>query len=90
MTEPVELTAEELEVAKIVAAMAALTHVVVCLGGVSVHENGSPIFSCKVYGPFTEDEVAEKAREILRIEGGGVFVRPLVDLADTYRRLSAD
>ena len=65
-------------------------HVVVCLGGLSAHTNGSPIFSCLVYGPFTAEEVGEKAREIMRIEGSATFVRPLVDLANTYRRLSAD
>ena len=66
------------------------THVVVCLGGLSVHANGSPIFGCLVYGPFTEDEVGEKAKEIQRFEGGATLVRPLVDLANTYRRISAD
>ena len=66
------------------------THVVVCLGGLSVHVNGSPIFGCLVYGPFTEDEVGEKAKEIQRFEGGATLVRPLVDLANTYRRMSAD
>ena len=66
------------------------THVVVCLGGLSVHVNGSPMFGCLVYGPFTEDEVAEKAKEIQRLEGGAILVRPLVDLANTYRRISAD
>jgi hypothetical protein len=65
-------------------------HVVVCLGGLSVHENGSPIFGCKVYGPFHSFEVDAKAKEIQSIEGGAVMVRPCVDLADTYRRLSAD
>lgn len=66
------------------------SHVVVCLGGLSTHENGSPIFSCKVYGPFHPYEVDEKAKEIQWLEGGAILVRPLVDLADTYRRLSAD
>ncbi len=65
-------------------------HVVVCLGGLSEHVNGSPIFGCLVYGPFTKDEVAEKAKGIRQLEGGAVLIRPLVDLADTYRRLSAD
>lgn len=64
--------------------------VVVCLGGLSVHVNGSPIFGCLVYGPFTKDEVIEKAKEIQRLEGGAVLIRPLVDLANTYRRISAD
>jgi hypothetical protein len=65
-------------------------HVVVCLGGLSVHVNGSPIFGCLVYGPFTMDEVGEKAKEIQRLEGGAVLIRHLVDLANTYRRMSAD
>lgn len=65
-------------------------HVVVCLGGLSVHVNGSPIFGCLVYGPFTKDEVEEKAKEIRRLEGGAVLIRPLVDLQDVYRRISAD
>lgn len=64
--------------------------VVVCLGGLSEHVNGSPIFGCLVYGPFFEDEVEEKAKEIRQLEGGAVLIRPLVDLVDTYRRLSAD
>lgn len=64
--------------------------VIVCLGGLSVHVNGSPIFSCLVYGPFTEGEVEAKATEIRRLEGGAVLIRPLVDLTDTYRRISAD
>jgi hypothetical protein len=83
-------TAEEIELAKDAARLLGADHVVVCLGGLSVHVNGAPTFSVKTYGPFTEAEVGEKAREILHIEGGAVFVRPLVDLADTYRRLSAD
>ena len=67
------------------------THVVVCLGGLSVHVNGSPIFGCgPVYGPFTEDEVEEAAKGIQRLQGGAILIRPLVDLADTYRRISAD
>lgn len=66
------------------------SHVVVCLGGLSVHTNGCPIFGCKVYGPFTPAEADEKAKEIQWLEGGAILVRPLVDLADTYRRLSAD
>lgn len=65
-------------------------YVVVCVSGISAHVNGQPIFGFLVYGPFPEDEVETKAREIQRIEGGATFVRPLVDLADTYRRLSAD
>ncbi len=65
-------------------------HVVVCLGGLSEHVNGSPIFGCLVYGPFTKDEVEQKAKEIRQLEGGAVLIRPLVDLANTYRRLSAD
>jgi hypothetical protein len=36
------------------------------------------------------DEVGEKAKEIQRFEGGAVLIRPLVDLANTYRRMSAD
>lgn len=88
--EPATPTVDEQEVAKDLAGLIGLTHVVVCLGGIHAHENGSPIMSCKVYGPFTEDEVGEKARQIWRIEGSGVFVRPLVDLDDTFRRLSAD
>lgn len=66
------------------------THVVICLSGMSAHTNGSPIFGCKVYGPFTEEEVEVRSAEILRIEGGAVLVRPMVDLEDTYRRLSGD
>lgn len=66
------------------------SHVVVCLSGLSAHANGSPIFGCLVYGPFRADEVEEKAREIRSLEGGAVLVRPLVDLAETYRRISAD
>ncbi len=65
-------------------------HVVVCLGGLSTHTNGSPIFGCLVYGPFTVDEVEAKSKEIRRIEGGAILIRPLVDLANTYRRMSAD
>ena len=65
-------------------------HVVVCLGGLSVHKNGSPIFSCLVYGPFHPYEVDAKAKEIQRLEGGCVLIRPMVDLAETYRRISAD
>jgi len=65
-------------------------HVVVCLGGLSVHANGSPIFGCKVYGPFEAEDVEERMREIRAIEGGAVLARPLVDLIDEYRRMSAD
>lgn len=83
-------TTEEITLAKSAAHLLGADHVVVCLGGLSVHTNGSPIFSAKVYGPFTKEEVEDKAREILWIEGGAVLVRPLVDLADTYRRMSAD
>ena len=78
------------EVAEIVKRVAGLDHVVVCLSGLSVHTNGSPIFGCKVYGPFTEEEVEVRSAEIQRIEGGAVLVRPMVDLKDTYRRLSGD
>lgn len=66
-------------------------HVVVCLGGLSVHTNGSPIFGCKVYGPFESADQAEEAMPMIRrIEGGVTLLRPLVDLAETYARLSAD
>lgn len=65
-------------------------HVIVCLGGLSAHTNGQPIFGCKVYGPFTAKEVEQASRDIRRLEGGAVLVRPLVDLQDTFRRLSAD
>lgn len=88
------LTTEEIEIVQTAARLAELQilkdHVVVCLGSLSVHTNGSPIFGCKVYGPFTKDEVEKAANEIRSFEGGAVFVRPLVDLAETYRRLSAD
>lgn len=67
-----------------------IAHVVVCLGGLSVHTNGSPIFGCLVYGPFSATEAETKAKEIRRLEGGAVLIRPLVDLAETYRRISAD
>jgi hypothetical protein len=83
------ITVEVEDEAAIIAGMIP-DHVVVCLGGLSVHVNGSPIFGCKVYGPFTSDEVGEKAKEIQRFEGGAVLIRPLVDLANTYRRMSAD
>lgn len=66
------------------------SHVIVCLSGLSAHVNGSPIFGCLVYGPFTATEVEAKAKEIQRLEGGACLIRPLVDLANTYRRLSAD
>jgi hypothetical protein len=66
------------------------THVVVCLFGMTEHVNGQPQFGCKVYGPFTEDEAVAKQGEIRLIEGGAVLVRPMVDLEDTYRRMSAD
>ena len=79
--EPGDVLHAELEVAD---------RVIVCLGSLSVHVNGSPIFGCLVYGPFTESEVAEKEKEIRRIEGGATLVRPLVDLHDVYRRMSAD
>jgi len=65
-------------------------HVIVCLGGLGVHTNGSPIFGCKVYGPFTAEEIIGVEREIRKLEGGAVLIRPLVDLNDTYRRISAD
>lgn len=64
--------------------------VVVCLGSLSVHVNGQPFFGCKVYGPFPEEDLPGVQREIQKIEGGAILVRPLVDLDDTYRRLSAD
>lgn len=66
------------------------THVVICLSGLSVHTNGSPIFGAKVYGPFTENEVERAAKTIGSLEGGAVLVRPLVDLTDTLNRISAD
>ena len=88
------LTLAEVETAKKLADLAEQQilkdHVVVCLSGLSAHTNGSPIFGCLVYGPFTKAEVKDKAKEIQRLEGGAVLVRPLVDLADTYRRISAD
>jgi predicted flavoprotein YhiN len=90
MTDTVEATAEEVTTSTTLGRLMGADHVVVCLGGLSVHTNGSPIFGCKVYGPFTKEEVAEKAAAIRVLEGGACFVRPLVDLADTYRRLSAD
>ena len=68
----------------------AADHVIVCLGGLGVHTNGSPIFGCKVYGPFTAEEIIGVEREIRKLEGGAVLIRPLVDLNDTYRRISAD
>ena len=64
--------------------------VIVCLAGLSVHTNGQAFFGRKVYGPFTLEDVAVKEKEIQQIEGGALLVRPLVDLADTYRHLSAD
>lgn len=90
MTEVVIPTEEEINVARDAARLLGVEWAVVCLGGLSVHVNGQPTFSIKVYGPFTEAEVNEKAREIGHLEGGAVFIRPLVDLADTYRRISAD
>jgi len=66
------------------------THVVVCVSGISGSWTGQAIFGIKVYGPFPEEEVETKAREIQSFEGGATFVRPLIDLADTYRRMSAD
>lgn len=82
ITEEVSLE-EEAEVAPV-------QYVVVCLGGLSVHVNGSPIFGCKVYGPFPEEDIVGVEREIRNLEGGAVLVRSLVDLDDTYRRISAD
>lgn len=90
MTELVTPTTEEIDLARNTARLLGVDWCVVCLGGLSVHVNGQPTFGVKVYGPFTETEVNEKSREILRLEGGAVFVRPMVDLADTYRRISAD
>ena len=87
--EILELAATQEIVEPVVRALDA-DHVVVCLSGLSVHANGSPIFGCKVYGPFTEEEVEIRSAEIQRIEGGAVLVRPMVDLEDTYRRLSGD
>lgn len=87
--DPREMFTPEMDDKTIVAGMVP-THVVVCLGGLSVHVNGQPYFGCLVYGPFTEDEVEQKAKEIQRLEGGAILVRPLVDLANTYRRISAD
>lgn len=81
------LEAPEADVVELVPAS---THVVVCLFGLSEHVNGQPQFGCKVYGPFTQDEAVAKQGEIRRIEGGAVLVRPMVDLEDTYRRMSAD
>jgi hypothetical protein len=65
-------------------------NVVVCLGNLSKHENGQPMFMCKVYGPFADADIAQAAADIQAIEGGCILVRPLVDLADTIRRISAD
>lgn len=66
-------------------------YVIVCLGGLSVHRNGSPIFSCKVYGPFETEEEAEREQgTLMLLEGPALLVRPLVDVQDTYRRISAD
>lgn len=90
MTDTVNPTVEEVETVKTLAHLMEADHVIVCLGGLSAHVNGSPIFGCIVYGPFTKDEVEEKRKEIQRLEGGAILVRPLVDLAGTYRRLSAD
>jgi hypothetical protein len=55
-----------------------------------VHTNGQPFFGCKVYGPFPEEDLVGVEREIRKIEGGAILVRPLVDLDETYSRLSAD
>lgn len=90
MTELVMPTVEEVNTARDAARLLGVEWAVVCLGGLSVHVNGAPTFSCKVYGPFTEEEVNEKAREIGHLEGGAVFVRPLVDLNEIYQRISAD
>lgn len=90
MTGTVEPTVEEVETVKTLAHLMEADRVVVCLGGLSAHANGSPIFGCIVYGPFTKDEVETKVKEIQRLEGGACLIRPLVDLDDTYRRLSAD
>jgi hypothetical protein len=65
-------------------------YVIVCLSSLSVHVNGQPFFGCKVYGPFAESDLVGVHREIQRLEGGACLVRPLVDLDDTYRRISAD
>ena len=65
-------------------------YVIVCLGGLSVHVNGSPIFGCKVYGPFLAEEIEEQERTIRSLEGGAILVRPLVDIHDTIARISAD
>ena len=65
-------------------------YVVVCLGSLSMDVRGQPTFGCKVYGPFSEEEAATKQGEIMRLEGGACLLRPLVDLADTIRRISAD
>jgi len=45
----------------------------------------------KTYGPFeTQADAAHTEVEILRLEGGTTFVRPMVSWADTVRRISAD
>ena len=63
---------------------------VICMGYIHAHANGQPQFHVLAYGPFQEDELEQAKKDIRAIEGGGLFVRPLVDLHDTIRRLSAD
>lgn len=67
-------------------------YVVICLSGLSDHAaTEQPGFLVKAYGPFPRRALAVAARRQLRpIEGGALLVRPLVDLDDTFRRISAD
>lgn len=66
-------------------------YVLIVLGSLTVDTNNQPGFMMKVYGPFESLRDAEdKRKDIQRLEGGAVFVRPLVDYWDTVRRISAD
>lgn len=66
-------------------------YVVVCLGGLGIDKNNQPGFMVKVYGPYeTPWEADEKLKDIKRLEGGAVTVRPLVSYEETVRAISAD
>lgn len=69
-------------------------YVVVCLSDLLVNEKtNQPSFMVKVYGPYGSPREAEDNAKMIKsfgLEGGGVMVRPLVNLGDTLGRLNVD
>lgn len=67
-------------------------YAIVVLGELVVNaQNNQPTFMIKTYGPYGTLREAEESLEMVRaIEGVSATVRPLCNVGDALRRMSAD